>query len=105
MATKLKTDDDWTEHDVARTALAVQEIAASPNLRFLFRSLLAACGVSQTPEGGNAIETARAIGRHSVGMDIVATILAEQPSLYPLLITEDLNEIAQRTGGTYDEHS
>ena len=105
MAKKLKSQKDWDEYDTARMNLAVRAVGRDENLRFFIRALLNAYGVGDTPEGGNAIETARAIGRHSAGMDLVATLLTHDPQLYPALISEDLAENAERTGGTTDEHS
>jgi len=96
MAYKLPEDNNAEQE---RVGLAVEEIARSANLRFLFRSLLAACGHGSTPEGSNAISTARAIGRHSVASDIIATILEHRPELYPALILEDLNEQKETENG------
>lgn len=96
MAAKLKTEKEWEDYDATRMKEAVREISASPNLRFFFRSLLNSYGMNSTPFGGNAIDTAKLCGRHEAGMDIVSTFLALDPSLYPNLILEDVNEQADR---------
>lgn len=96
MAGKLKTDRDWEEFDATRMSEAVIEISSSPNLRFLFRSLLNSCGINSTPFGGNAIDTAKLCGRHEVGMDILGIFLENDPSLYPKLILEDQHEQTDR---------
>jgi len=88
---------DWQKLDSDRTILAVQEIAKSPNLRFFFRSILSACGANTTPEGGNALATARECGRHSVGQDLIATFFAEAPEFYPALMLEEIKEQQERT--------
>ena len=96
MATNSTTPEQWEQLDATRTTLAVREIAASENLRYLFRVLLNECGVNGSPDGGNALITATNIGRHSIGRDIIETLMEHDPSLYPLLITEDHNEYIQR---------
>jgi len=96
MAAKLQTSEEWENWDAQRMRDAVEEISASPNLRFFFRSLLNSFGINQTPFGGNAIDTAKLCGRHEAGMEIIATLLSEKPGLYPSLILEDLNEQASR---------
>jgi len=87
---------NWEDHDNARTAAAVGEIQASENLRFFIRGLLAVCGANTTPEGGNALETSRAIGRHSIGTDIITTLISVSPSLYAELMLEDIREQNER---------
>lgn len=96
MAGKLKTAEEWEAWDKERTRQAMREVEASENLRFLFRSLLAAYGVNSTPFSSDPILTARLCGRHEAGMDIIATMLEHCPSLYPKLIVEDTNEQALR---------
>ena len=96
MATNSTTPEQWEQLDASRTALAVQEIAASENLRYLFRVLLDECGMNGTPDGGNALITAANVGRHSVGRSVIETLMEHDPSLYPLLITEDYHEHRDR---------
>ena len=96
MATSSTTPEQWEQLDLTRTAFAVQEIAASENLRYLFRVLLDECGMNGTPDGGNALVTATNVGRHSVGRTVIETTMEHDPSLYPLLITEDHNEYRDR---------
>lgn len=96
MAGKLKTDEDWQEYDQQRIAFAVKEIAASDNLRYFFRELLSQCGHQLTPFAHNAIETARLCGRHEVALEIIATLTAHEPGLYPNLLLESHREQTDR---------
>lgn len=96
MATNSTTPEQWKQLDITRTTLAVREIAGSENLRYLFRVLLDECGMNGTPDGGNALTTATSIGRHSIGRSIIETMMENDPSLYPLLITEEHNEYRER---------
>lgn len=96
MATNSTTPEQWEQLDITRITLAVREVAASENLRYLFRVLLDECGMHGTPDGGNALITATNIGRHSIGRSIIETMMEHDPSLYPLLITEEHNEYRER---------
>lgn len=97
MAGKLKTEEDWREYDQQRLAFAVKEIAASPNLRYLIRELLSECGHQLTPFAHNAIETARLCGRHEIALDVIATLTAHEPGLYPNLLLESYREQTDRS--------
>lgn len=102
MAVKLKSLKDWEELDRFRMESAVLEISRSDNLRFFFRSLLAMTGVSGTPSGSDAHSMAMNVGRHSVGSDLIATLMSHQPQLYGTLLVEDADEgdnRAQLTAG------
>ena len=92
MAVKLKSLKDWETLDSFRMETAVLEIAKSDNLRFFLRSVLATTGVSGTPSGPDAHSMALNVGRHSVGSDLIATLMAHQPQLYGLLLVEDAEE-------------
>jgi hypothetical protein len=92
MAVKLKSLKDWEELDRFRMETAVQEIARSDSLRFFLRSVLATTGVSGTPSGPDAHSMAMNVGRHSVGSDLIATLMAYQPQLYGMLLVEDADE-------------
>lgn len=100
MAPKLKTSEDWEREDHYRMEKAVAEIQRSPNLRFFFRSLLSATGATGTPSGGDSHYMALAVGRHSVGTDLIATLTEHQPRLYGTLLTEDAVESLTRTNIT-----
>jgi len=91
-----KTAKDWDNYDALRIELAIRELAASKNLRYFINSLLVGCGVSTTPRGSDALETQFLCGRHSVGMDLLTTILQHDQTLYPALIEEDQNEQRDR---------
>ena len=92
MAVKLNSLEEWKRLDAFRMETAVQEIARSENLRFFFRSLLAMTGVSGTPSGVDAHTMALNVGRHSVGSDLIATLMQYQPQLYGQLLVEDADE-------------
>ena len=92
MAVKLKSLEDWEELDRFRMESAVLEISRSDNLRFFLRSVLATTGVSGTPSGPDAHGMALNVGRHSVGSDLIATLMAHQPQLYGRLLVEDADE-------------
>jgi len=94
---------DWGKIDKARRESAIALIGGNEDLRFFIRSILAATGMSGTPEGDNALSTARAIGRHSVGADLIRALIQYDPELYPALIREDLLE--QRERGTSNVYS
>lgn len=99
-----KTAEDWEKFDAEREFRAVEEIGKSPNLRYFMRQLLLECGDSTTPDGNNAIEAAKAIGRHQIGKSLVASLLANDITLYPELLKEDLLEHQLReNGGTYED--
>lgn len=92
MAVKLKSLKDWDELDRFRMETAVLEISRSDSMRFFLRSVLAMTGVSGTPSGSDAHSMALNVGRHSVGSDLIATLMAHQPQLYGLLLVEDADE-------------
>lgn len=92
MAIKLKSLEDWEELDRFRMETAVLEIARSDNLRFFLRSVFAMTGVSGTPSGPDAHSMALNVGRHSVGSDLIATLMVHQPQLYGRLLVEDADE-------------
>lgn len=95
MAQEIK-QKDWEAEDLIRMQEAVAEIRKSANLRFFMRSLLGGLGVTETPEGANALLTARACGRHSVGMDLIATLQQHDQELYPALLIEESREQQER---------
>lgn len=92
MAVKLKSLEDWEQLDSFRMESAVLEISRSDNLRYFMRSVLATTGVSGTPSGPDAHSMALNVGRHSVGSDLIATLMAHQPQLYGKLLVEDADE-------------
>lgn len=102
MAIKLKSLDDWEKLDNFRMETAVQEIAKSDNLRFFLRSVLASTGVSGTPSGSTPHSMALNVGRHSIGSDLIATLMAHQPQLYGRLLMEDADEGDSRAELTSD---
>jgi len=71
---------------------AVEQIEASPALRFLMRSLLAQCGWATTPVASTAEMTFKLCGRHEIGTELIAMMLDYSPTLYPNLIKEDRHE-------------
>jgi hypothetical protein len=106
MAVKLKSLEDWAELDRFRMETAIREIARSDSLRFFLRSVLATTGVTGTPSGPDAHSMALNVGRHSVGSDLIATLMAYDPQLYGKLLVEDADEGDNRselTKETLDE--
>ncbi len=102
MVVKLKSLKDWEDLDRFRMESAVLEISRSDNLRFFLRSILAITGVSGTPSGSDAHSMALNVGRHSVGSDLIATLMAHQPRLYGTLLVEDADEGDNRSELTAD---
>lgn len=92
MAVKLKSLKDWEELDRFRMETAILEISRSDSLRFFLRSIFASTGVTGTPSGPDPHSMAQNVGRHSVGSDLIATLIAHQPQLYGLLLVEDADE-------------
>ncbi len=92
MAPKLKSIADWDALDAFRMETAVAEVNASESLRFLFRSILTACGATGTPYGDSPHSMAINVGRHSVGTEIMETLMAHQPTLCGNLLLEDAEE-------------
>jgi len=88
--------EDWEKLDEFRMQEAVRELTNSANLRFLFRSILAMTGATGTPFGSNPHEMAQAVGRHSVGTDLMQTLMTHQPTLIGSLLTEDADEATAR---------
>ena len=78
-----------TEH---RMRQAFRAIEADENLRYLFRSILTQCGWNQTPVASTTEGTYKLCGRHEIGIEIINSMLAYTPNLYPNLIKEDLDE-------------
>jgi len=102
MPVTTKTSEEWDAYDTARMELAMREIEKSPNLRFFLRSQLVACGVTSTPHADTNDATNFLCGRHSVGTDIIATILTHNRSLYLALLEEDQNEQRDRDQSSRD---
>ena len=102
MAKKLQTPEEWEKYDQVRMELAIREIEKSPNLRFFFRSQLTVTGVQSTPIGETPDQTSYLCGRHSVGTDLITTLLTFNPSLYPALLEEDINEQRERNNADED---
>ena len=88
----LKTIEDWERLDVFRMESAVREIVKSPNLRFFFRSMFNITGVTGTPTGIDPHSMAQSVGRHSVGTDLIQTLMEHQPQLFGELLVEDAEE-------------
>ena len=106
MAVKLKSLKDWEELDRFRMETALLEISRSDSLRFFMRSVFATTGVTGTPSGADPHSMALNVGRHSVGSDLIATLMAHQPQLYGMLLVEDADEgdnRAQLTEETLDD--
>lgn len=96
----------WEKLDEQRLRDGVREIGRSPNLRYLVRNLLGAAGIQDVLPSDNALSMARAAGRHELGMTLIATLNQYQPNLYPSLLLEDYDELAERTQGKASyEHS
>ena len=96
------SDFDWNAFDRQRMDRATEELRASENLRFLFRTLMRDMGVGQRINSGNALETAERVSQYNSGMMLVDLLLDTDPLLYPALIEEDLREQSLRTTeGTY----
>ena len=106
MARELEDEEDtmtdeekkWLLEDVSRTAAAFAEIEKSPNLRFLFRELLSACGEGRTPYAETATETARLCGRYEILTELRAEMSLHSQSLYSSLIQETDDETISRYG-------
>ena len=73
-------------------ARAMDEVAASDNLRFFMRSLLAQCGWLSTPVAATPEATFKLCGRHEIGVEVINVILERKPELLTTLIQEDLHE-------------
>jgi len=100
MAQNSAKKSSWERRDEYRLRAAVEEIARSSNLRYFVRTLLGASGIQDVFPSDNALSMARAAGRHELGMTLLATLNQYQPDLYPNLILEEHNELAERTKGT-----
>ena len=103
MAKKLKDNKDWQGIDAARMEQALKEIERSENLRFFLRCQLAACAVDYTPIGADPIDTARLLGRHQIGTELIQTLRAHRPDLYPKIIKEQQDE--QLARASTDDYS
>lgn len=71
---------------------AVEEVEASPALRFMMRSILSQCGWAVTPVADTAEMTFKLCGRHEIGTELISMMLTYSPTLYPNLIQEDRHE-------------
>lgn len=69
---------------------AVEKIEQDPDLRVFVRHVLIEAGIGTTPVGPNAHLTSYALGRHSLGMDIITLLDEVQPKLYPVLLLENV---------------
>lgn len=101
MADKLE-NGNWEKIDTDRMTNAVREIRKSENLRYFLRSIFYLTGMSGTPDGATNELTARLVGRHSVGTDIMSAVMKEDPCLYAELLLEDVKEVMDRNGGNYE---
>lgn len=84
-------------HD-AQMRGAVEAIAANGDLRYFMWQFFLGCGIQSTPDGGNAIETAKLIGRHSIAMDLIVTMSRYDPTLYPQMLEADLKTVYSNEG-------
>jgi hypothetical protein len=94
----------WERQDEQRLREALVEIARSPNLRYFVRNLLGSSGVMDIMPSDNALSMARAAGRHELGMTLIATMNQYLPDLWPNLLLEEHNELAERNSApaTYE---
>jgi len=86
----------------SRMRAAVDVLSADPKLRFFLRTLIELTGADSTPDGHNALDQSRAIGRHSVGMDIIAILNRYNPVLYATLLREYAEERQTPVQQTYE---
>lgn len=96
MAQNSKTMQEWDEWDRTRLRLAVEEVRASENLRFMLSTMLKDMGVGQPFPTGNALETAEQVGRYNSGLTLVNLLLDFDPLLYAHLQEETLLESIER---------
>jgi len=103
MAPNSKHKVSWERLDEQRIREAMKEIGRSSNLRYFLRNLLGHTGVHSILPSDNALSMARAAGRHEIGMTLIETMNQFQPDLWPNMLLEEQNELAQRasTSATY----
>ena len=93
MAGKLKPENMTAEaYADFRIASAWEAVAASDDLRFLFRSILTQCGWATTPVASTVEGTFKLCGRHEIGTELIQSMLENVPNLYPNLIKDDRHE-------------
>ena len=112
MAQKLTQGKRQAEQDQERLRAAVDQVAQSDSLRYLFRDIFSSAGVLSPLPEGNALETARAAGRQDLALGVIAIFESHKPALWPSLLLEDLNEqlnrnkaavVERRSGGGADD--
>lgn len=88
--------------DRRRLAAAAEQIAANADLRFFVRALLSLTncidnsGMGGNPFTSNALTTAHETGKMAAMQHLVALLADANPSIYPELIKEHLNEQRDR---------
>jgi len=96
------TDSD--PEGILRISQALEKIARDEDLRYFLRALLTGMGHGLTPIGDGANHTYYLLGRHSIGSDLIATILEHQPQLYVTMIAEGLSyDKNEKQGKSYDD--
>lgn len=78
----------------AKLKFAVEEITASENLRFFFRTVFRLSGIEDVTTIADPLLMAHAVGRANLAKDIQAIFLEIAPTLYPTLLLEDALEYA-----------
>lgn len=82
----------FAREDAARLEAAVQELRASPNLRFFIREVLDSCGLDRLSFNGHALNSAFADGQRSVALGLVQRLSEVDPHFYPELLKEQADE-------------
>lgn len=100
MAAKLENAERWRKLDEARTASAVVQIANSPDLKFLFASILDEGAVGKVVFDPDPIINAFNAGRQAFALDIKAAIDLYDEDLTHKLQKELAHEARIRTNAS-----